>query len=235
MYRFFVILSALAVLSGCSLMPNSTLQTVEVVTPGVIGAECILKSPEYKFVMITPDDVLLERHKHDYTITCTKQGYRDAVVRLPAVMPEQNRWKAVRKLGLDFASGAVYEYPSYIEIEMEEVENIAAYEARKKWQWLEDWDSLDRGVQREILEERGYGTLDFKYKDSPGNSIELDENGDLRLPENIDAKQLEPQTVNAPVEEEVSASERFWGWVKKPSLQFVDEIEPSDVPAQPNN
>lgn len=246
MKRVILSLCAATLLSGCSTVMNRSTQRVQVVTPGIMGAECHLRNDHHHYMTFSPDKVRVEKTKYDLVVTCSKEGYRDAEVNLPAMLaPEaKQNWTT---LGLGFVydtkSGAAYEYPESIEVAMQPVENVEAYEARKKWTWLEDWDSKPRNVDQNNIpdmsrlyndsEESGF--YDFAVEED--GTIEIYEEESV-MPPGFDAQAMEPSDEDAAAApgEKKSFMERLKGKFKKPdmSMDFLKNVKPSETPAELN-
>lgn len=120
-----VLLSVLAALPGCSTLRDDTFQVVEVVTPGVIGADCTLKTHDNFFRVTTPGKVQVQRSPESLEIECRKAHY------YPVLMSVKPKNYVVHSAILnsvdgivpgtayDVASNAIYRYPGTISVEME--------------------------------------------------------------------------------------------------------------------
>lgn len=121
----FILLSALAVLPGCSTFLDTTHQTVEVTTPGVIGAECTLETKNNQYRVITPMKIQIQRTDDTLEVTCKKTLYYPAVIRVPSrnyigKSAVTNVWNGfLPGVGYDYASESIYHYPDNIVVPME--------------------------------------------------------------------------------------------------------------------
>lgn len=241
MKRLVLALCAIPLLSGCATVLDRSTQKVTFLTPGVENAECHAKNDKHHYIVMTPGSERVEKTRYDLTVTCSKEGYRDAVVTLPAKHAPRAGHNVWATLGLGYGydqmSGAAYRYPDKIEITMDPVENVAAYEARKKWTWLEDWDSADRTVDEQNIpdlssaysatEETGF--YDFTVTDD--GAVEIFESGDmppLELPDNMAPAELEPQAGE-------TGDKGLFDFIKRPKfmespkLDFLKKVRPSNV------
>lgn len=125
MRRLLSLLLAAVALQGCATFAESTHQEVQVLTPGVVGAECTLQTEINKYVAITPVRVQVQRSPETLEVVCKKAHYKTAMIQ---IAPEnRTEESAIRNVfngilpgtAYDMASNAVYSYPDVITVPME--------------------------------------------------------------------------------------------------------------------
>ena len=120
------ILSALALialgltLSGCATIIKGTTQSVSITSAPTQGAMCELKNSEGVWYVTTPGSVTVHKTKNDLTVTCSKVGFQDGVVTIPAKFNAVTAGNILAGgligIGVDAASGANYGYPESTEV-----------------------------------------------------------------------------------------------------------------------
>jgi uncharacterized protein YceK len=113
-------------LSGCSTLTQGTSQVITVMTPGVDGAKCNMTSAAGKsWSVVTPGSITLDKSKDDISVTCKKDGYRDAVAVLTSEFENMSIgnivFGGVIGVGIDAASGAMNKYPPTLNVQMEKI------------------------------------------------------------------------------------------------------------------
>lgn len=118
-----LLISALALLSGCSTIVKGTSQAVSVATPNVSGAKCELSSPAIGTVsVVTPATITLEKSQHNVQVRCKKDCYADGV----GVINSNTELMAAGNvilggpigLAIDAGSGAMNNYTPTVQIAM---------------------------------------------------------------------------------------------------------------------
>ena len=69
------IVSLLLGMSGCATYSNSTSQSIEIRTSGVDNVTCTLGNSDYKYELIAPGKITVERDNEDLEVICRKAGY----------------------------------------------------------------------------------------------------------------------------------------------------------------
>ena len=109
-------------LAACATIIEGTDQSVSVETPPENGATCTLTSSEGEWFVTTPGSVTVEKTKNDLNVVCRKDGFHDGVA---TVVPQFQATTAgniiaggLIGVAVDAASGANYEYPTPIRVQM---------------------------------------------------------------------------------------------------------------------
>ena len=109
-------------LSGCATIIKGTTQSISVATPPIVGASCELKNTEGTWYITTPGSVVVHKTKNDLVVTCTKDGFQNATVTIPArfngVTAGNILLGGLVGIGVDAASGANYGYAEKTDIPM---------------------------------------------------------------------------------------------------------------------
>lgn len=112
-----------SLLTGCASIVNGTQQNVQVVTPPVTGASCLLSNSKGQWTLpSTPGVVTVHRAYGDLAVSCHKGGYA------PANQTVKSKTKAMAfgnlvfggaiGGGVDAGDGAAYDYPETITVPM---------------------------------------------------------------------------------------------------------------------
>jgi hypothetical protein len=120
-------------LTGCASITNTKLQPVSVNTiykgDDIEGAKCGLINDKGNWYVTTPGSVTIQKSYGDMTITCKKKGYKTGIT---SVTSRSNGgvWGNVLAGGLigyavDASSGAGFDYPTNINVEMGKTITIA--------------------------------------------------------------------------------------------------------------
>jgi len=109
-------------LTACATIIEGTDQSVSIETPPANGATCTLTSSEGEWFVTAPGSVTVEKTKNDMSVVCKRDGFHDGVA---TVVPKFQATTAGNILAggligvaVDAASGANYEYPSPIRVDM---------------------------------------------------------------------------------------------------------------------
>ncbi len=114
-----------AALSGCATVIKGTTQTVNVSSPPVWGARCVLFTASGYWDVITPNSVTVPRSREDLNVICTKRGFKDG----RAIASSQFNFVTfgnaiaggVTGVIIDGFTGANDSYPHDIEVPMEPI------------------------------------------------------------------------------------------------------------------
>ncbi len=122
MRRFAALLSIVA-LPGCATMMEGTGQSVSVATTPA-GATCEMDRAGTKLGMVnpTPGSLRIDKSKNDLDVTCSKPGYQQARTSTSPKFVGTTFGNIVFGgligVAVDAATGANYEYPSEIKVEL---------------------------------------------------------------------------------------------------------------------
>jgi len=128
----------LSMLVGCASIVNGTHQNIQVVTPPVTGASCLLSNSKgHWYLASTPGSVKVHRAYGDLAVSCHKGGYA------PANQTVKSKTKGMAfgnvvfggliGTGVDAGDGAAYDYPDTITIPMQRpAAKVVAKKAIKK-------------------------------------------------------------------------------------------------------
>jgi len=120
---------AMGLLSGCASIVDGTNQSLSVKTVSsagdVSGAQCQLMNSKGSWFVTTPGSVTVHRAYGALKLSCKKDGYQ------PAVQTAQSTTKSmafgnalfggVVGVGVDMSTGAAYDYPELITVQMKPV------------------------------------------------------------------------------------------------------------------
>lgn len=118
--KFTALLSVIALASCASIIGSST-QEVEVITPGIIGADCRFENENYAYNVYTPDVVTFERSYLPMTATCKATGYQTEIVEIPVMMNPNSKLNVMNAgVGMLYDAGArtLPAYPDRLIIDM---------------------------------------------------------------------------------------------------------------------
>ncbi|MFM9862532.1 MAG: hypothetical protein ACKVRO_02895 [Micropepsaceae bacterium] len=118
----FVVVFCAVQLSACASIIKGSTAAINVTSPPITGANCILSSGQGSWQVTTPASVTVERSKEDIQVRCTKEGYQDAT----AIIPSNFEGWTVGNLifggivgvGVDAATGAMNDYPNAFQVPM---------------------------------------------------------------------------------------------------------------------
>ncbi len=109
-------------LPGCASIVRGSGENILITTPPTVGAHCSLSNRRGSWSVISPGQVRVSKSKEDVTITCTKEGFQDAVASIPSGF---EGWTfgnlaagGVIGLGIDAATGAINDYPNAFQVPM---------------------------------------------------------------------------------------------------------------------
>jgi len=127
MKRLLAVGGFVSLLSGCASIISGTNQPLSVqtrLTTGeeIIGANCKLENPKGTWFVTTPGTVTVHRAYDDLSINCTKAGEQPGI----AAVKSSTKGMAFGNIlfggiiggGIDAATGAAYDYPPLITIQM---------------------------------------------------------------------------------------------------------------------
>jgi hypothetical protein len=125
--KFSVLVVAAIALQGCASIVSGTTQPLSVETRGadgvaVAGASCKLSNDKGKWFVNTPGSVSVSRSFNDMIVDCSKEKYAPGVSVVKsttkAMAAGNILFGGVIGVGVDIASGAAYDYPNTIAVEM---------------------------------------------------------------------------------------------------------------------
>jgi len=126
-----LIFSFFTVITGCASTLSGTNQSLSVSTTGCPGAMCQLKNSKgVWYVPSTPGSITVHRAYGDMTVDCKKEGFPDATAKISSstkVATGANvLWGVFLPVGVgvDAATGAAYDYPAEIVVNMECLTNL---------------------------------------------------------------------------------------------------------------
>ena len=128
MNRFIIsgCLSSLFALTGCASIVSGTQQVLSVKTKtdkdAVVGAHCTMTNNKGTYYVVTPGTAMVHRSYGDLHVNCLKKGMNPGV----AIVKSHTKVMTAGNIifggfvgaGVDMASGAAYDYPQLLLIEM---------------------------------------------------------------------------------------------------------------------
>lgn len=127
-----VVLCFPLLITSCASVTSGQHQPVSVSTGPVKGATCSLENNKGKwYVNNTPGSVTIQRSYNDMHVTCEKPGYKKVeknVASSTKAITFGNVIFGVPGLvgaGVDVTSGAAYDYPTDIQLQMEREKRVA--------------------------------------------------------------------------------------------------------------
>ena len=109
-------------LPGCASIVRGSGENILITTPPTTGAQCNLTNRRGSWSVVSPGQVRVSKSKEDVTITCTKDGFQDAIASIPSGF---EGWTignivigGVICLGVDAATGAINDYPNAFQVPM---------------------------------------------------------------------------------------------------------------------
>ncbi len=126
--KIFVVAGFLAVsLQGCASIVSGSTESLSIETKSptgteVSGASCKMTNDKGTWFVATPGSVSVHRSLADLTILCTKESFQPTTT----VTPSTTKAMAFGNIlfggligtGVDIASGAAYDYPTLIPVQM---------------------------------------------------------------------------------------------------------------------
>lgn len=125
--RALVITPILAAVVGCASITGTTLQSVSVQTVDkeskeVSGSACELSNNKGKWFVTTPGSVNINRSNDDLSVVCKKDGYEPGRASVVSDTKGSMFGNIIFGGGIgaivDHNSGAAYEYPTLLQVEM---------------------------------------------------------------------------------------------------------------------
>lgn len=125
-------------LSGCASITGTPIQTVTVETrektgKEVTGAACDLNNNKGKWFVTTPGSVVITRSNDNMLVTCQKEGHESGIASVVSVVKGAMFGNIIFGGGIgaiiDHTSGAAYEYPQLIQLEMGSTRVVEAQRA----------------------------------------------------------------------------------------------------------
>lgn len=124
---------AISLTTGCASIVNGTNQPLSVETrlkgQPVAGANCKLVNDKGTWFVTSPGSITVHRSKEDMSVKCEKDGIQPGI----GAIQSSTKGMAFGNIlfggpigaGVDIASGAAFDYPSLIQIEMGETITFA--------------------------------------------------------------------------------------------------------------
>ena len=126
MRKFLIAVAILPAFTGCASIVGGTNQPLSVETrakgAAVAGVGCTLRNDKGQWFVTTPGSVTVLRSFGDMTVNCDKTGVE------PGIATVRSSTKAMAAgnivfgglvgVGVDMATGAAYDYPTLITVEM---------------------------------------------------------------------------------------------------------------------
>ena len=124
-FRFIVVLAATVMFSGCASIVSGHNQSLSVVANGnnanVVGAKCSLTNDKGQWFTTTPGSVTVRRSYGNLAVSCENAefaGVAQVKSTTKAMALGNIIFGGVIGVGVDVASGAAYDYPDLIAIQM---------------------------------------------------------------------------------------------------------------------
>lgn len=136
--KHFVLVSVLS-LSACASITGSKNQPVSVTTYSegdeVEGAKCSLMNDKGSWYVTSPGSVMIQKSYGDMVATCKKKGYPTGSVNIVS-SANGGTWGNILAGGLigyavDASSGAGFNYPTNINVEMGKVATLAPVQQKE--------------------------------------------------------------------------------------------------------
>lgn len=127
----FAVLAASLALTGCASIVNGSNQVVSVETrmngQPLAGASCQLVNPKGTFFVTTPGTVTIHRAYDDLSVKCEKDGVSSGLMAVKSSTKAMAFGNAifggVIGAAVDVGTGAAYDYPSLITVNMVQAAN----------------------------------------------------------------------------------------------------------------
>lgn len=128
--------------TGCASIVSGVNQPLSVETrhqgASLAGASCKLSSNKGTWFVTTPGSIVVHRGYQDLLVECTKDGTPDGVASIASstkAMAFGNiLFGGLIGVGVDAGTGAAYDYPELISIEMGEVKRPKSYQPNESLQ-----------------------------------------------------------------------------------------------------
>lgn len=125
MFKKYIAFIAVFILASCGYAVDSTIQEVTFVTPGAYNARCDVYAHDFHYRVNPPETIAITRAREDLEITCLAPGNRRREITIDTKINDTmalNIFNGILPGALwDGASGALYKYPSYIEIDFRHI------------------------------------------------------------------------------------------------------------------
>lgn len=134
MFRLSMIVAAACLSTGCASIVSGHNQSLSVTAKNngtdVAGAKCQLSNDKGTWFATTPGSVTVRRSFNDLTVNCTHDGAEPGIVTVKSStkgMAFGNiLFGGVIGAGVDMSTGAAYDYPELINVELGKVVNLTA-------------------------------------------------------------------------------------------------------------
>lgn len=125
-YRVIAVLAAMALLSGCASIVSGQNQSLSVVAKssdshGVMGAKCSLANDKGQWFTTTPGSVTVRRSYSNLAVNCQHSGSTGIAQVKSTTKPMAFGniiFGGVIGVGVDVATGAAYDYPDLVTVQM---------------------------------------------------------------------------------------------------------------------
>lgn len=125
-------LGGLGLLSGCASITGTTNQPVSVETRAqgklVAGANCKLNNDKGAWFITSPGSTIIHRSAEDLAVRCEKEGMQPGIVNAKSatkgMMFGNILFGGIIGAAVDASSGAAFDYPSMLTVEMGETARI---------------------------------------------------------------------------------------------------------------
>ena len=140
MFRISLVLAAACLATGCASIVNGQNQSISVTTVNkgvdVAGARCKLSNDKGIWYITTPGSLLVHRSFNDLSVDCTLDGAEPGT----AMVKSSTKAMAFGNIlfggiigaGVDMSTGAAYDYPAIINVELGKVVNLSPQPTAEK-------------------------------------------------------------------------------------------------------
>jgi hypothetical protein len=105
-------------MSGCATLTEGLNQTITIDTPGAPGAICVLANDANDILgsVTTPGSIEIGKSRKDITVRCSKSGFEPSQKTVSSSWADRAKLQGPQGYLVDYASGAMWNYPPRIEI-----------------------------------------------------------------------------------------------------------------------
>ncbi len=159
MKNYIVLLSATAMLAGCSTITTGTTQLFGVDTPYADGASCELKDSRGSMwnIAATPGTAEVTKGDGPMTVSCNKAGFKSASIQVEEGLAGMTFGNVLLGGGIgivvDSVSGAAQEYPDRVTVWLEP-ESFANAEEEAEWRGAKEAFEAEQKAEAEALKEQ---------------------------------------------------------------------------------
>ena len=123
-YRF-LLLSSVLILGACAYAVDTSIQEIEVITPGAQGSLCHVYVDKLHYKVYPPQKVIISNTKEDLVVDCLAPGNRRKKIIIEPEITDnfyRNAGNGLIGMPWDALSGAMFKYPDVIEIDFSRAE-----------------------------------------------------------------------------------------------------------------